>query len=320
MHRYIAAVAALAMLVAAPAAAPIPASAASNGLAWDTVMKFSMDADAASVQPGDFGSDYTAAAAVQMPDQGGGGGIFGQMHRAQAMAEATQQMMKTGTAQRHYLAGTKERIDELAFLTATISDCAARTITTLDMRHKTYKVESMDSPSSSGSGGGSGASKFSDDGSRIALSVTNTALGARTVDGQPTKGYRSDLVMTTTKPSGESETQNGNLLAYYSSVASPALNCARGGESPPAEGAAGMAMMGQYALAMRALAAHGMSSRFSLKQSGPPLPLGKLAMFDAMTFSQSGHSVTISTERGNVRPIAANDPVFGVPTDFTQQQ
>jgi len=285
-------------------------------------MKFSMDADPSSLQPGPFDSDFAAAAAVQAPDQGGGSGIFSQMHKAAAMAQAMQQMMKTGTAEHHYVAGSKERVDRLAFLTATIVDCAARTITTLDLRRKTYRVESMDSSSGSGSsGGGSGGSKFTDDGTRVAISVTNTALGAREVGGLATNGYRSDMVMTTTKPSGESQTTNGNLLAYYSNDASPApSSCASGRDAGPSGGAQGMAMMGQYALAMRALATRGISSRFSLKQSGPPLPLGKLAMYDAMSFSQSGHAVTISTERGNVRSIGADDPAFSIPSGFTQQQ
>ncbi len=179
----------------------------------------------------------------------------------------------------------------------------------------------MDSPSSGSgsSGGGSGGSKFSDDGSRIALRVTNTALGARNVGGLPTNGYRSDMTITTTKPSGESQTEQGNMVAYFSNDASPGLSCPSAGFAAPG-GAAGMAMMGKYSLIMRAIAAHGLSSRFSLTQSGPPLPAGKLAMFDAMSFSAQGHSVTISTENGNVRSIAANDSAFNIPTDFTQQQ
>ncbi|HET6276467.1 MAG TPA: hypothetical protein VFE16_11110 [Candidatus Cybelea sp.] len=322
MHRYLAAVAALATLVAASAAAPPTAVAASTGMAWDSVMKFSLEGDASSQQPGSFDSDYAAASAVQMPDQGGGGGIFGQINKAKATAEATQQMMKTGSAQRHYIAGSKERSDNLFFQTATITDCSARTITTLDLRRKTYKVESMDSPSSGSgsSGGGSGGSKFSDDGSRIALMVTNTALGARNVGGLPTNGYRSDMTITTTKTSGESQTEHGNMVAYYSNDTSPGLNCWGGAGSGAAMGAAGMAMMGKYSLIMRAIAAHGLSSRFSFTQSGPPLPAGKLAMFDAMTFNAQGHSVTVSTENGNVRSIAANDSAFSIPADFTQQQ
>lgn len=322
MHRYLAAVAALATLVAASAGMPPVAVAAPTGIAWDSVMKFSLEGDASSQQPGSFDSDYAAASAVQMPDQGGGGGIFGQINRAKAMAQATQQMMKTGSAQRHYIAGSKERTDNLLFQTATITDCSARTITTLDLRRKTYKVESMDSPSSGSgsSGGGSGGSRFSDDGSRVAVAVTNTALGARDVGGLPTNGYRSDMKITITKTSGESQTEQGNMVAYYSNDASPGLSCPSAGFGGAGMGAGGMAMMGKYSLIMRAIAAHGLSSRFSLTQSGPPLPAGKLAMFDAITFDAQGHPVTVSTENGNVRSIAATDSAFSIPTDFTQQQ
>jgi hypothetical protein len=318
MKRYVAAVAALSFFLAV---FPSAVSASPNGLAWDSVMKFAMDADPSSAQPGSFDSDFAAAAAVQMPDQGSGGGIFGQINRAKAMAATMQQMMKTGEAEHHYIAGSKERTDNLFFQTATITDCSARTITTLDLRHKTYKVESMDSPSSSTGSGGSGGSKFNDDGSRVAISVTNTALGPRDVGGVPTNGYRSDMTVTTTKPSGESQTEKGNLLGYYSGDASPSVTCGGVGAGAAAGGSpAGMAMMGKYALIMRALAAHGMSSRFTLTQSGPPLPAGRLAMFDAMTFGMQGHSVTVSTERGNVRAIGANDAGFSVPSDFTRQQ
>ena len=129
------------------------------------------------------------------------------------------------------------------------------------------------------------------------------------------------MTVTTTKPSGESQTEKGNLLGYYSGDASPSVACGGRRRRAAAGGsAAGMAMMGKYELIMRALAAHGMSSRFTLTQSGPPLPAGRLAMFDAMTFGMQGHSVTVSTERGNVRAIGANDAVFSVPSDFTQQQ
>ncbi|HEX3671590.1 MAG TPA: hypothetical protein VHT92_07805 [Candidatus Cybelea sp.] len=317
MKRYVAAVAALSFFLAVPSAV----SAAPNGLAWDAVMKFAMDADPSSAQPGSFDSDFAAASAVQMPDQGSGGGIFGQINRAKGMAAAMQQMMQSGEAEHHYVAGSKERTDNLFFQTATITDCSARTITTLDLRRKTYKVESMDAHSSSAGSGGSGGSKFSDDGTRVAISVTNTALGSRDVGGVPTNGYRSDMTLTTTKPSGESQTEKGNLLGYYSGNASPSVTCWGGGTAAgPGGSAAGMAMMGKYALVMRALAAHGMSSRFTFTQSGPPLPTGRLAMFDAMTFGMQGHSVTISSERGNVRAIGASDAAFAIPSDFTQQQ
>lgn len=283
-------------------------------------MKMVPNADASSLQPGDFNSDYAAASASQMPDQGGGG-FFNQMKHAMAQAKSAQQMMQTGIAQRHYVAGSKDRVDDLWTQTATISDCAARTTTTLDLRHKTYRVVSWDQPSGANSGGGgSTVERPSDDNTHVAISVTNTALGSRVLSGQPTNGFRSDVAVTETKSSGESNTQNGNLLAYYSNYPNPTANCIAAdviAQSGPGQGAA---MMGGYSRIMRALAAAGGTARFSIKQSGPPIPLGKLAMWDAMTFSAQGHDISITTENGNVRAIGANDAAFTIPSDFTQQQ
>jgi len=312
----------VAALAAAVSILPFAIAAAPAGLAYDSILKFSMNGDASSQQPGDFDKDFAAAAAVQGPDLGGGGGLFAQIHQAEARAKEMQQLMQTGFAERHYVAGAKERTDNLSMQTATIVDCAARTITRLDLRHKTYKTESMDQPStSSGGGSGSSGAPTRDDDMRVAIKVSNTALGSRDVGGQPSSGYRSDMTITETSNSGESQTQNGNMVAYYSSYANPAANCSRMGAPSGPNGQMGTAMMGNFVQLMRALASSGMDRRFTISQSGPPLPLGKLAMFSAATFTGGrGSGMTLVTERGNVRSISASDPVFGIPSDFTQQQ
>ena len=105
--------------------------------------------------------------------------------------------MQSGLAERHYVAGTKERTDHVAQQTATIVDCAARTITTLDVANKTYRVTSMESPSSPSSGGGSDSSSGSDN-TRVAITITNTALGSKTLGGLPASGFRSDMAITET--------------------------------------------------------------------------------------------------------------------------
>ncbi|MEO7203023.1 MAG: hypothetical protein ABI431_09000, partial [Candidatus Tumulicola sp.] len=74
-------IAALAGLAVAlqPSAAP----AASAGLAWDSVMKVVLGADASTLQPGSFDTDFATASAVQSQDEGGGGGgIFGHLKQA----------------------------------------------------------------------------------------------------------------------------------------------------------------------------------------------------------------------------------------------
>jgi hypothetical protein len=313
MLRYRVALTALCLSLAS--ASPLAVCAAPGGLAWDSVTKILTNADPSSLQPGSFDTDYAAAAAEQ-PAQTGGG-LFGKMKQAMAMGRNLQ----TGFAQRHYVAGSKERTDDLSSQTATIVDCAARTITTLDLRNKTYRVVSMDQPSAPGSGGGGGGhSNYSDNGERIAITVANTALGSLQVAGQSTNGYRSDMTITETSSSGDSHTQNGNLVGYYTSLPQPMPDCSRFQPSGVPGGGAGAGMMARYAQLMRALASSGASSRFSVKQSGPPLPLGKLAMYYAFTFGAQGQGAAFVTERGNVRSIGADDPAFSIPADFTQQQ
>ena len=277
-----------------------------------------MNAEPASLEPGSFDADFAAASAVRQPAQSGGGGIFGPMKQAMAMGQSMQQMMQYGFAERHYVAGSKERTDQLALQTATIVDCVARTTTTLDLQRKTYRVVSMDQASATSSGGGSGSQAgASEDNTRVAISVANTALGGREVAGQQTNGFRSELTITETTSSGQTQTQNGNLIAYYSSYSNPTPSCYKGS---PVTGAHGPAMMAQYASVMRALALGGSDSRFSVRQSGPHLPVGQLSMYDAVTFGMKGQGATFVTERGNVRPMNATDAAFAIPSDFTQQQ
>jgi hypothetical protein len=298
--------------------------AAENGVAWDAVTKFSMSADAANLQPGSFDQDYAQAASVQ-PVSDSGGGIFGKVNQAMAMAKHMQALMQNGFAEKHYVADAKSRVDQVSEQTATITDCSARTITTLDLRKHTYKVESLDqsSPRSSSSGGAAPMPRPTDDGSRIAIVIANTAIGSKTVGGQAASGFKSDMSFTQTKPSGEKQSFNGDLLAYYSSLANPTASCFSSGLPAGTGNAAApfAASATGYAGFMRALALAGIDKRFTLKQSGPPLPRNKFPMFEAVTIGggRSGGG-TFVTERGNVRPIGSNDPIFSVPPGFTREQ
>jgi hypothetical protein len=316
MRRYRAAVAALSFAIVATLA-PAVSLAADNGLAWDSVTKLAVNSDPSSLQPGSFDTDYATAAAAPPPSTGGGG-FLGKYKEMMATAQNAEQMMQSGLAERHYVAGMKARTDQVSRQTATIVDCAARTITTLDLKSKTYKVLAMGSPSTPASnespGTGSGPEGASP--SLLAISVSNTALGSRDVEGQTTDGFRSDITFTETDSSGQSRTQSGNLLGYYSTYADPSTTCVSFNPAAAA-GSNGLGMMGGYAQVMRALAtSHNLG--LSVKQSGPPLPFGKLAMYSAMTFALRGRQATFITERGNVRPVADTDPIFSVPSDFTQ--
>jgi hypothetical protein len=296
------------------AAAGFSPAFAASGLAYDSVSKISMGADASTLQPGDFAADFKAAAEAKQPQAGGG--MFGAIRQISgAMA-----VMKVGTAERHYIAGSKERVDEVAQQHATITDCAARTVTTLDLAKKTYRVETFEQLASKG---GSSASSghatpaYKDDGSKVAIALTNTALGQKQIGGENTSGYKSDMKMTVTKPGEESHTADMALTAYYGGTSRPSISCPGTlgalGASPQAA-----AMMSNYALAMRALMTPNGNPRFSVTSSGPSLPSGKLPLFEVMS-SEQGKGFAFVSERGNVRPINDNDPSFSVPSDFTKE-
>ena len=297
MHGYRAAGSALVAVLSTLAGFALTASAAPNGLAWDSVTKVAKNADPSTLRPGSFDADYAAAAAA--PQSGG-----------------AIDRVKQGIAERHYAAGSKERTDNVAQQTATIVDCVARTITTLDLRGKTYRVVSMDQSASPSPGGAGGPlSRFLGNSSHITISVKNTALGPLVVGGQPSNGFRSDMTFTIATASGESSTQNGVRVAYYSAYANPTSACS----TLALAAAQGPRVMAGYEQVMSALSSGGTNLNFSVNQNGPTLPIGKLAIYEAMTFQMLAHGMSRVTERGNVRPIAADDPVFSIPSDFTKQ-
>src|SRR5580704_2354248 len=270
----------LSALVAAAMLSPVAAPASPSGLAWDSVTKFVQGTDPTAVKPGTFDADYAQASSVRTAS-GGGGGFLGKIKQMQAMGNNLGQMMKYGFAEKHYIAGSKERTDQVAAQTATILDCSARTLTTLDLAKKTYTVVSLDQPSSGGgssSGGGKPAPRATDDGTKVAIVVTNTSLGAERVAGQSTNGFRSDTQITETKASGESNTTNADIVGYYTGYAHPYLNCSNGRGASTAGAGQGFAMMANYAHMMQMFSQAGLGNRFSIKQTGPAMPLGKFSM------------------------------------------
>jgi hypothetical protein len=309
----------------------LPAPAA-GGISYGSVMKFSVgsgDDGSAPPAPGTYRTDFETAAnpapagdSPHMP--------FG-LGKMMAKAQSAMAMFKNGTAEKHYVGTTRERVDNVALQTADITDCTARTITHLDLAKKTYSVESLDHPetpmpSSPGRHSEPGAMP-TDDGTKIAIDVANRALGALTVEGVPTNGYETKIKMTATRPTGESSSTTMVMTAYYSGMEEPHFSCGPGLDAfhgAPPDGAA--AAMANYMLVMKALKTPKGDSRFTFTSSGPALPSSKLAMWQSMTMgggdargSHGGGSFAILTERGDVHaPVSDADPVFGIPAGFTK--
>ena len=305
-------------LVATTGFAPAPAAA---GTAYDSVTRFSQADNQPPPAPGSFSADFAQAStppppAPHLP--------FG-LGKMAAAGQAAAAMFTHGVAEKHYIGTTKERTDNVALNTADITDCGARTITHLDLAAKTYTVTSLDQPQTQTPSGGGGHSApgpvATDDGSKMAIQMTTRVLGPMKIEGVPTTGYTMAMKVTTTKPSGETQTFNTNLTAYYSGVPEPRFSCNSigiGSGSP-----AGASMM-QYKLIMSALAAHKGDSRFTVTTSGPSIPGGQLSMWDLMTLAGGadtgarGGSFSVETERGSLHSIGDNDPIFSVPAGFTK--
>jgi hypothetical protein len=310
---------ALIVVAALVAGAPTaPAGAASTGLAYDSVSKFSPGGDPSSFAPGSFQSDFQTAS-QPVPAQSHGG-LFGGIANAVGGMNSMMRMMQTGTAERHYVAGSKERTDSLSTQTATIVDCAARTLTTLDLAKRTYRVVSLDAtpePVTHTNHAAPGP-MATDDGSKVALTLTSKSLGPKTIESIPTNGYDSNVQMTVTKPGQAPQTMDLNMLAYYSAFAQPEPVCPRPSYLAMA---GGPPMMAGFGFLQRALHAPNGDSRFTVNASGPALPSGKLSLFDVMTMqgqAQGRGGMVMIAERGHVRPVNDNDAVFSVPSDFTK--
>jgi hypothetical protein len=313
----------LSSIAALVAAGPVaPAQAATGGLAYDSVTRFKVGGEGGSPQPGTFDADFEQAS--QPRKSSGGGGMFGKM---KAAMEAASGMFQSGIAQRHYIAGSRERTDDLAAQKATITDCSARTITTLDLAKKTYSIESMDKPVPTP--GPKEPSKPgpapTDDGTKVSMVVTTTALGPKKIGPDPTNGYNLDVKMTTTKPTGESQTSDISMTSYYSNYANPHTTCSRFGAGQAASGP-GAGAMASYGAVMRGLIGGGKDARFKVSASGPAIPAGKLSLFDVFApKGQGGEGAGPSggfgmiMERGNVHAVTDADPAFGIPADFTKE-
>jgi len=295
-----------------------PAVASAQGLAFDSVMKFQQSGEAPPA-PGSFSSDFQAASTPS--EEPAKRGPFG-LGAALAQAQASMAMFKTGVAERHYVAGSKTRTDHVAQNTADIVDCSARTLTTLDLTKKTYSVESLDhpyQPSRAPSEPSGPHASATDDGTKMAIALTTRTLGARTIENVSTNGYSSDMKTTISRPGSDPQSFDMNTIAYFSALDQPVATCSGAsiGSMPSAPGAGAVSA---YQSIMGALRNKG-NPRFSITESGPSLPAGKLALFEVITMQgqgkQGGGFATL-TERGDVRPISDNDPAFGIPAGFTK--
>jgi hypothetical protein len=232
--------------------------------------------------------------------------------------------LQSASAQRHYVAGSKVRTDSLATQSATIVDCAAGTSTTLDLSKKTYKTQSLETAASPGPQvTGTPHPAPSSGGTKVGISLTSKRLGDKTIERVPTEGYSADVHLTVAQPDRAPFSTDIGTLAYFSSYALPAPVCPQSSAAALASItlAGGSPMTAGYEFLERMLNANGGDQNLNVHVSGAPLPAGKLSLFDVVTIPlplQISQQFFVITERGNVRPVSDDDPVFSVPPDFKE--
>ena len=314
---------------------PLPTLAA-TGIAYDSVTKFSVgNADGGVPAPGSFQADFAAAASASASGETNVPKMPFGLGKMVAKAQGAIAALKTGTAEKHYVGITKERVDNVATQTGDITDCSARTITHLDLAKKTYSVESLDHPVPTAPPARSHATEApgpaaTDDGTKIAIAITTKALGPKTIEGVATSGYDMNMKMTVSKPTGESSTTNMLMTAYYSAMPDPTFSCRSKTFYPAgAPESARAPSMAMYGMMMKALSTPKGDSRFTVTNSGPSVPFGKLAMWTDTQMGAAAGTTTNATgapsgfniisERGDLKtPLPDTDPIFAVPPGFTK--
>jgi hypothetical protein len=304
---------------------------AAGGLVYGSITKFAAGgSDGPPPAPGTYRDDYQAAATPADPGSSTKMPFgFGKML---AKAQGAMAIFKSGVAEKHYIGTRKERVDSVSAQTADITDCSARTITHLDLAKRRYSVTSLDHPVTTSTAPAAhrdapGPSP-SDDGTKVAMTMSTRALGPMTIEGIATNGYDTTITMTATKADGETSTTDMKMTAYYAPFDEPHFAC--GDVGSMSAGSPGGASMANYEMMMGALRnAKSASSRFSVTSSGPPLPANRLAMWQDVTMSgaagshdrgsHGGAGFGVIVERGDVHaPLSDSDPAFGIPAGFTK--
>jgi TonB family protein len=265
------------------------------GIAYDSLVRGEIGATASpSIPQSSFDDDYRTAS------QG-----------------RPSQTLSTGIAIRAYLTPSKERTDYLNVQRATIIDCAAKIVTTLDLSAKTYSVHNFDRPYPSTQATSLFASTFKD--SKRTVAIATVALGPKTVKGVSADGYAVETSTTTTLASGRVMSSKTNLTAYYTETRVPQLECPKARALAIADGLP----FGRTTLLDPTVrnALQGANTNTTTVRQGPRAPTDRVPIFEAYSMrlstpSGTPTSSTVLMEFGHVRVIASDDPVFSIPADF----
>jgi len=318
---------------------PVQAVAASNGLAYDELNKVVMAGqgsgppEAGTYANGSFGADFQAAVNTGGPPKASHG-LFSAISNAVAAGQQAMNMVKNGTPSTHYFLNGWERNDDPIAKTATIYRGDLKQIIHLDLGKKTYYIETMGEkmgaetppPMPSGSQGPQAPPEPGT--AKMTISASTAALGPKTLDSQPTQGYKMSFKMAVTEATGSCK--NGSfqtsMTEFISQFPEPMVGTPSGKVIPRKSALDPQKMVVKPGCKPTITA--------NAKVGATP-PSGMLALWMFMDMSGAmnsaqpnntqsatpppGGSFGFIVERGNVRTLGASDKsLFEVPAGFTQ--
>lgn len=303
-------------------ASPQPAPV---GLQYEEIARVAFGANTPP-PPGSFEADRAVAmnaASTPAPRHGLGallGSIAsGNLGSAVSGAMGAYSQFMNGNLQRFSFYKGWVRTDDLAQHTATISKCDRHQLIELNLDKKTYRIadttpQSASSQPSEASAAGSPPQMAAPGTVNLDVSSRSTALGAKTLEGINTTGYRITASMTMSNATGSC--RNGQFSTteeeYVSGIRQPHAFCKLPVRVP----------MHMTEAASRG----GCRPHLSGHASGPTAPSGGLVMYSLVSMggaqSMGGGTFAFVTERGNVKSLYPTDvpALFEIPADYTKEQ
>ncbi len=324
-----------------------PARADSSGLAYDEIVRVVMagmsgmpgqsggNESSSLPEPGvyangSFTADFQAAVNAGTPPKKHNG-MFAAISSAMDAAKSAMATLKTGTPTTYYYLNGWERTDDPIHQTATIDRADLHEIIHLNLANKTYSITDMNAqtpmmqetpPPYQPQNPGQPPPTQAPGTAKMSITATTSALGSKTLDGQPTSGYKTDLKVATTQATGSCS--NGTLemamTEYVSRYDEPKVATMSGPPAPKQSGMSHPEMMAMKPGCKPTMTTH--------TQLGAKAPAGKLALWTLVTMSgaagqtgQAGQGGQFSTllERGDLRQLGPTDKsLFEIPAGFTK--
>lgn len=318
--------------IAALSGAGLPAArAAGSGLQYDEVTKFVMNGD--NPQPGTFAADFqTAVSSAQQRAADNAQqhhGFFSMMKNVANAAKNAVASLKAGTPSTEYFLGPWHRTDDPGAQTATIYKSDQHQIIYLNLAKKTYRIVDMGAapapeapPPPSTNPNEPPPTPMPPGSGKLDVSVSNTLLGPKTIDGVATTGYSFSFKSSMTKSTGSCRDGSfqTSMTEYLSNFAEPGAGTAAHASHfsevfshPETNGLPG-----------------GCKPSISRHVSGGASPpSGKLSLWMLIALGASaqtqggamGGAAQILMERGNVHTLGSGDKqLFEIPAGFTKEQ